>query len=62
MNAYLIKEEIKRRLNLVNACYLSVQNLLPSHLLSKNVKMLIYKTVIVPMVLYGCVSDIKGRT
>jgi hypothetical protein len=30
-------EVIKRKLNLGNACYLSVQNLLPSHL-SKNVK------------------------
>jgi hypothetical protein len=31
----LIQEEIKRRLNLGNACYQSVQNLLFSHLLSK---------------------------
>jgi hypothetical protein len=33
----LIQEEIKRRLNSGNACYHSVQKLLSSHLLSKNV-------------------------
>jgi hypothetical protein len=31
-----------------------VQNLLSSRLLSKNVKVRIYKTIIVPVVLYGC--------
>jgi hypothetical protein len=50
----LIQEEIKRRLNSGNACYLSVQNLLSSRLLSKNVKVRIYKTIILPVVLYGC--------
>jgi hypothetical protein len=35
----LIEDEIKRRLNSDNACYYSVQNLLSSHLLSKNVNM-----------------------
>jgi hypothetical protein len=50
----LIQEEIKRRLNSGNACYHSVQNLLSSHLLSKNVKFRIYKTLILPVVLYGC--------
>jgi hypothetical protein len=34
----LIQKEIKRRLNLDNACYHSVQNLLSSCRLSKNVK------------------------
>jgi hypothetical protein len=34
-NQNLIWEEIKRRLNSGNACYHSVQNLLPSHLLLK---------------------------
>jgi hypothetical protein len=34
----MIQEEIKRRLNSGNACYHSVQNLLSSRLLSKNVK------------------------
>jgi hypothetical protein len=49
----LIKEEIKRRLNMGNACYHSVQNLL-SCLLFKNVKSKMYKTVILLVVLYGC--------
>jgi hypothetical protein len=37
-----------------NACYHLVQNLLSSHLLSKNLKIRIYKTIIVPVALYGC--------
>jgi hypothetical protein len=50
----LIQEEIKKRLNSDNACYHSVQNLLSSRPLSKNVKIRIYKTIILPVVLYGC--------
>jgi hypothetical protein len=38
-NQNLIQEEIKRRLNLGNACYHSVQNFL---------------SIILPVVLYGC--------
>jgi hypothetical protein len=53
-NQNLIQEEIKRRLNSGNACYHLVQNLLSSHLLSKNLKIRIYKTIILPVVLYGC--------
>jgi hypothetical protein len=53
-NANLIQEEIKRRLNSGNACYCCVQNPLFSHLLSKNVKFTIYKTIILHVVLYGC--------
>jgi hypothetical protein len=45
-NKNLIQEEIKRRLNSSNACYHSVQNLLSSRLLSKNIKVRIYKTII----------------
>ena len=37
-----------------NACYHSVQNLLSSRLLSKNLKIKIYRTIILPVVLYGC--------
>jgi hypothetical protein len=37
-----------------NACYHSVQNLLSSSLLSKNVKIKIYRTIILPIVWYGC--------
>jgi hypothetical protein len=50
----LIQEEIKRRLSSDNACYNSVQSLLSSRLLSKNLKIRIYKTIIWLVVLYGC--------
>jgi hypothetical protein len=50
----IIQEEIKRRLNSGNACYHSVQNLLSSRLLCKNIKIIIHKTIILPVVLYGC--------
>jgi hypothetical protein len=47
-------EEIKSRLNSGNACYHSVQSLLCSRLLSRNLKVKIYKTIILPVVLCGC--------
>jgi len=53
-NQYSIQEEIKSRLKSGNACYYSVQTLLSSSLLSKNLKIEIYRTIIVPVVLYGC--------
>jgi hypothetical protein len=53
-NQNLIQEEIRRRLNSGNACYHSVQNLLSSRLLSKNIKIRIYTIIILPVVLYGC--------
>jgi len=46
--------EIKRRLKSGNACYHSARNFLSSSLLSKNLKIKIYKTIILPVVLYGC--------
>jgi hypothetical protein len=49
-----IQEEIKSRLKLGNTCYHTVQNLLSSRLLSKNLKIEIYRTMILPVVLYGC--------
>jgi hypothetical protein len=49
-------EEINSRLNSRNACYHSVQSLLSSCLLSRNINVKIYKTIIVPVVLYGCES------
>jgi hypothetical protein len=49
-----MNEEIKSRLNSGNACYHSVQCLLSSRLLPRNVKVKIYKTIILPVVLYGC--------
>jgi hypothetical protein len=47
-------KEIKSRLNVGNACYHSVQSLLSSCLLSRNVKVKIYRIIILPVVLYGC--------
>ena len=53
-NQNSIPEEIKSRLRPGNACYHSVQNFLSSRLLSKNLKIKIYRTIILPVVLYGC--------
>jgi hypothetical protein len=47
-------EEIKSRLNSGNACCHLVHSLLSSRLLSGNVKVKIYKTIILQVVLYGC--------
>ena len=41
------------RLKSGNACYHSVQNLLSSRLLSKNLKIRMYRTTILSVVLYG---------
>ena len=49
-----VQEEIRSRLKSGNACYYSVQNLLSSILLFKNLKFKIYRTIILPVVLYGC--------
>jgi hypothetical protein len=51
-NQNSIQEEIKSRLKLGSACYYSVQNILSSSLLYKNVKIKIYRTVILPVVSY----------
>ena len=53
-NQNSIAEEIKSILRSGNACYHSVQNLLSSRLLSKNLKIKIYRPIILPVVLYGC--------
>jgi hypothetical protein len=52
-NQNLIGEDNKRRLNSGNACYHSDQNLLPSRLLFKNVRIRIYKTIILPRIIMG---------
>jgi hypothetical protein len=49
-----IQEGIKGRLKSGNACCHSVQNLLSFSLLSKNLKIKIYRTIISTVVLYGC--------
>jgi len=54
LNHNAIQEEIKSRLKSGNACYHSVQNILSSSLPSKNLKIKIYRTVILPVVLCGC--------
>ena len=38
----------------MNACYHSVQYLLSSSLIAKNLKIKVYRTIIPPVVLYGC--------
>jgi len=53
-NRNSIQEEIKSRLKSGNACYHLVQNLLSSSLLSKNLKIKIYRTIILHVVVYGC--------
>jgi len=52
-NQNYIAEEIKSRLRAGNACYHSVQNLLSSRLLSKNLKIKIYRNIILPVVCIG---------
>jgi len=53
-NQNSITEEIKSRLRSGNACYHSVQNLVSLRLLSKNLNINIYRTIILPVVYYGC--------
>jgi hypothetical protein len=53
-NQNCMHEEIKSRLNSGNACCHSVHALLSSRLLSRNVNVKIYKTIILPVALYGC--------
>ena len=49
-----MQEEIKNRMKQGNACYHSVHNLSSSSLLSKNLKIKIYRTIILPVVVYRC--------
>jgi hypothetical protein len=46
-------EEITSKLNSGNACYHSVQSILSSRLLSRNVKVKMYRTIILPVALCG---------
>jgi len=52
-NQNSIQEEIKSRLNSANACCHSVQNLFSSNLLSKNINIKIYRTIILPVFCMG---------
>jgi hypothetical protein len=49
-----IQERIKNRLKPGNACYYSVQNLISFSLISKNIKITIYRTIILTVVLDWC--------
>ena len=49
-----IPDYVKSILKSVNACHRSVQNLLYSSLLLKNLKIKIRRKLILPVVLYGC--------
>jgi hypothetical protein len=53
-NENSIQVENKSRLKSGNTCYHSVQNLLSSSFLSKTLMMKIYRTITLPVVLYGC--------
>jgi hypothetical protein len=53
-NQNSIQEEIKRSLKSGNSCYYSLQNLLSSTLLSKNLNTEMYRTINLPVSLYGC--------
>jgi hypothetical protein len=53
-NKNIIHEDIKSRLNSGEAYYLSIQNLLCSRLLSKNLRIKNKKTIILPVILYRC--------
>jgi hypothetical protein len=50
----LIQEEIKWRMNSGNACYHSFRNILSFPLLSKSIKIRIYISIILLVILYGC--------
>ena len=52
-NQNYIHEEMKYRLKAGNSCYYSVQTLLSSQLISKNLKIKIYKTIILPVEKHG---------
>jgi hypothetical protein len=49
-----IYDEIKSRLNSGNACSHSVQYILSSRLMSRKLKIEIYKIIILPVVLHWC--------
>ena len=53
-NSIQDEKNLTVRLKAGNSCYYSVQILLSSRLLSKNLKIKIFKTIILPVVLYGC--------
>ena len=63
-NQNSIQEEIKSGLKSENACFHLVQNRLSSSLLSKNLKIKIYRTIICQLFFWeqNLVADIEGET
>ena len=55
-----IPEEIKIGLKSENPCLHSVQNLFISSFLFKNIKIEMYRTIILPVVLCGCMGQGRG--
>jgi hypothetical protein len=53
-NQNSVQEKIKSRLHSWNACCRSVQNVLSSSLLSKNIKLKIQRTIILLVIMYEC--------
>jgi hypothetical protein len=53
-NQNSIQEEIKSKLKSGNACYHSVQSIVSSSLLSRNLRIKIYRTIILPVAVCGC--------
>jgi hypothetical protein len=49
-----LHEEIKSNLSSGNTCYRSFHSLLSSQRLGKNLKFKTFKTILLPVVLYGC--------
>jgi hypothetical protein len=54
VKVFCFYDSVKVTLNSGNVCYHSVQKILSSCLFSKNFKIKIHKTIILPVVLYGC--------
>jgi hypothetical protein len=49
-----IQEEIKARIHAGNKCYFGLNKLFKSRMLSKSLKIQLYRTLIRPVVMYGC--------
>jgi hypothetical protein len=64
MRRYFILSIVLYRLQSVNACYLSVQNIWSSSSLSKNINIKIYITIILPVCLAvkTYLADTEGET
>jgi hypothetical protein len=54
LNRNSVHEEIRSRVKPGRVCHQSVQNVLSCRLLSKNIKVKVWRTIILTVVLYGC--------